>query len=278
MEKESKFDPTDEKYKEVKDLPEVLQPDYMDVPDELGGGFVRESAQEEYDLTHNRRDRFHRDIKKYEGDESMIKRIKSTIFFFKEYLSPSNYHQETIDKLSLRAREYIPVEEIIESEKLLISDALTVEGWENMRKHLSEEDRVVVVSDEQCGGPVMKGIIDGNNLEIHICNPKGNQINRSRFIFGKASLSEDAGMDLYNKLYPFAFNKIKMASELSRLIEERKKELIQKLKEKPELGKSLGEIKDDEGEERKAREKERELEEKARETKVAEILRRRIKT
>ena len=69
-----------------------------------------------------------------------------------------------------------------------------------------------------------------------------------------------------------------MASELSRLIEERKKELIQKLKEKPELGKSLGEIEDDEGEKRKARKKEMELKEKAGETKVAEILRRRIKT
>lgn len=39
--KPEQFNPSDEKYKEVKDLPEEQRGEFVDVPEKLGGGFVR---------------------------------------------------------------------------------------------------------------------------------------------------------------------------------------------------------------------------------------------
>ena len=49
MEKESKFDPTDEKYKQVKDLPYGVQHKYEDINEEDGGGFAIKESVENYE-------------------------------------------------------------------------------------------------------------------------------------------------------------------------------------------------------------------------------------
>jgi len=43
-----KFDPSDEKYKKVENLPEKYQGKFVNVPKNKGGGFVRKEAMENY--------------------------------------------------------------------------------------------------------------------------------------------------------------------------------------------------------------------------------------
>lgn len=43
-----KFDPSDKQYKKVEDLPEEYRDNFTNVPEELGGGFVKEKAMESF--------------------------------------------------------------------------------------------------------------------------------------------------------------------------------------------------------------------------------------
>ncbi len=45
------FNPSDEEYKKVEDLPEEHQGEFADVPEEMGGGFVKKEAMENTEQT-----------------------------------------------------------------------------------------------------------------------------------------------------------------------------------------------------------------------------------
>lgn len=84
------FNPSDEEYKKVEDLPEEHQGEFADVPEEMGGGFVKKEAMENTEQTREKigsgqdvenlqRQALYEKEKREKGDQDRIREIRGDL-------------------------------------------------------------------------------------------------------------------------------------------------------------------------------------------------------
>lgn len=206
-----KFNPSDDKYKKVEDLPEPLQNmsvfskeredlhfnagnDFVDLE---AGGFARRSAVEDQEVARER-------VKKEEGYLAKIK----------NYLGMGERDQQVMDLIHGYALEDRPINETVNNEALLLRDSLLVEAWEKMREVLPYKgDRVFYEIDSNCKGGWLHGVIDEKSIKMHRCNTFQGT-NKTQYEIDGTRVTENVGMELWKKLEPIAIRQEDIESEI----------------------------------------------------------------
>lgn len=229
-----KFDPTDDKYKKVEDLPEPMREDDFMPPSvqdlfqsdsamntigpnvsfeaEAGGGFVRKSAARGYN---NALRRAEIDLSNKETKESDEKGYMEKMYSkVRKFLGRSEddggdnnewrlniIRQAATDMIHQEAFGGLPVDALVESESLLLRDALIMEEWEKMRELLPNKgDKIFCIKDRACGGETFRGVIGGQTINIHDC------FHSPSYRIDDHNVTAETGVRLLQKIRPCAIS------------------------------------------------------------------------
>jgi len=230
------FDPSNPQYQKVADLPESFQQTFVDLPQELGGGFVekealdlydakKESAKEQYDRElHNPREKlnYHPTVGEQLGK----------IFNTKGY--NKRIHERAIKELKYDADWVVPRDLILEKEKDLFTSEIFRAAWQKQSEILGDpSDRIKKTVDGKCGGVWYTGSIGGEKLDFHLCQDV--QSNLTQFVLGEYNLSRDDGMKIVERIRDLAVDVKELRKVAYREFQQRLagSELSEKLKNIP---------------------------------------------